>query len=204
MQSTGEPKRARVLDPVDRVTEVIFGLLMAMTFTGTISVATSGRESERTMMITALGCNLAWGFADAVMYLLRTLIERVRNRTLRASLCGATDAVTGKALIAEALPPRLAAVVGTDDLESLRRRVLEFSSMPLPPASAGDDFKGAWVFLLVALSTLRLWCRFWCWIGRRSPYAFLTWSDSQCCSSPVGYSRNTLAQNRGKAQLRWQ
>lgn len=142
MQSTGEPKRARVLDPLDRVTEVIFGLLMAMTFTGTISVATSGRELERTMMITALGCNLAWGFADAVMDLLRTLIERGRNRTLRASLCGATDAVTGKALIAEALPPRLAAVVGTDDLESLRRRVLEFSSMPLPPASAGDDFKG--------------------------------------------------------------
>jgi hypothetical protein len=43
-------------------------------------VATSGQEEERTMMIAALGCNLAWGLADSVMYLLRTLIERTRNR----------------------------------------------------------------------------------------------------------------------------
>ncbi|VVO43611.1 hypothetical protein [Pseudomonas fluorescens] len=157
MQGTGEQKRARVLDPVERITEVIFGLLMAMTFTGTISVATAGQEAERTMMIAALGCNLAWGLADAVMYLLRTLIERTRNRTLRANLSGTTDAATGQALIADALPPRIAAVVGTDELESLRRRVIEYSSMPLQPRLGWDDFKGAvGVFLLVVFSTFPL------------------------------------------------
>lgn len=31
MQNTGEQKRAPVFNPVERVTEVIFGLLMAMT-----------------------------------------------------------------------------------------------------------------------------------------------------------------------------
>jgi Trk-type K+ transport system membrane component len=56
----GEEKPARVLDPIERVSEVIFGLLMAMTFIGSLSVATAGREEVRTMMITALGCNLAW------------------------------------------------------------------------------------------------------------------------------------------------
>ena len=157
MQSTGEPKRARVLDPVERVTEVIFGLLMAMTFTGTISVATAGQEAERTMMIAALGCNLAWGLADAVMYLLRTLIERTRNRTLRASLCEAADAATGQALIADALPPRIAAAAGPEELESLRRRLLEYSAMPVQPRLGWDDFKGAiGVFLLVVLSTFPL------------------------------------------------
>jgi hypothetical protein len=50
-------KRSRVLDPIERVSEVIFGLLMAMTFIGSLSVATAGREEVRTMMITALGCN---------------------------------------------------------------------------------------------------------------------------------------------------
>jgi hypothetical protein len=50
-----------VLDPVEHITEVVFGLLMAMTFTGTISVATADQAAqERTMMIAALGCNLAW------------------------------------------------------------------------------------------------------------------------------------------------
>jgi VIT1/CCC1 family predicted Fe2+/Mn2+ transporter len=157
MQGTEEPKRARVLDPVDRVTEVIFGLLMAMTFTGTISVATSGQEAERTMMIAALGCNLAWGLADAVMYLLRTLIERTRKRTLLATLRGGTDAATGQALIAQALPPRLSAAAGADELESLRRRLLEITATPAEPRLGLDDFKGAFgVFLLVVASTFPL------------------------------------------------
>lgn len=156
MQSPGEPKQARVLDPVERVTEIILGLLMAKTFTGTISVAMAGQEAKR-MMIAALGCNLAWGLADAVMYLLRTLIERTRNRTHRTTPCGAADAATGQALIAEALPPRRAAVVGTDELESLRRRVVEHASMRLQPRLGWDDFKGAvGVFLLLVFSTFPL------------------------------------------------
>lgn len=157
MQNTGEQKRARVLDPVDRVTEVIFGLLMAMTFTGTISVATSGQEAERTMMIAALGCNLAWGLADAVMYLLRTVIERTRKRTLLATLRSGADAATGQALIAQALPPRLSAAAGPDELESLRRRLLEVTALPAAPRLGLDDFKGALgVFLLVVASTFPL------------------------------------------------
>lgn len=157
MQSTGDQKPARVLDPIERVTEVIFGLLMAMTFTGTISVATAGQEAERTMMIAALGCNLAWGLADAVMYLLRTLIERTRNRTLLANVCGGADAATGQALIADALPPRLAAAAGTDGLELLRRRLVEAPAMSVPPRLGRDDFKGALgVFLLVVFSTFPL------------------------------------------------
>jgi len=59
-------KRAQVLDPVDRVSEVIFGLLMALTFTGTLSVATAGQEDVRTMMAAALGCNLEGSLYDAV------------------------------------------------------------------------------------------------------------------------------------------
>jgi len=74
--------RARVLDPIERVSEMIFGLLMAMTFIGSLSVASDGREEVRTMMIAALGCNLAWGLTDAVMYLVGTLTERTRERTL--------------------------------------------------------------------------------------------------------------------------
>ena len=157
MSGTGKQKRARVLNPIERVTEVIFGLLMAMTFTGTISVATAGQEAERTMMIAALGCNLAWGLADAMMYLLRTLIERTRNRTLLASLCGGADAATGQALVANALPPRLAAAAGTDGLELLRRRLVEYPDMAVKPRLGWDDFKGAvGVFLLVVSSTFPL------------------------------------------------
>lgn len=154
MQGDSEQKRAPVLDPIDRVMEVIFGLLMAMTFTGTISVATSGQEEERTMLIAALGCNLAWGLADAVIYLLRTLIERTRNRTLYARLCDGADAATGQALIADTLPPRFATAVGTEGLEMLRSRLVEYPAAPAQARLGLDDFKGALgVFLLVVLST---------------------------------------------------
>lgn len=153
MQGDAEQKRTPVLDPIDRVMEVIFGLLMAMTFTGTISVATSGQEEERTMLIAALGCNLAWGLADAVIYLLRTLIERTRNRTLFARLREGADAATGQALVADVLPPRFATAVGTEGLELLRRLV-EATDSAVQPRLAWDDFKGALgVFLLVVLAT---------------------------------------------------
>ena len=146
-------KRARVLDPIERVSEVIFGLLMAMTFVGALSVATAGREEIRTMMLTALGCNLAWGLADAVMYLVRTVTDRTRKRTLLAQLRGA-DAATGRALVADALPPRLADAAGAEGLELLRRRLAELSTPPAAPYLGGDDFRGALgVFLLVVVAT---------------------------------------------------
>jgi len=154
MRDVAEEKRARVLDPIERVSEVIFGLLMAMTFIGSLSVATAGREEVRTMMITALGCNLAWGLADAVMYLVRTVTERTRSRALLAHLRGRADAAMGQALVADALPPGLAAVAGAGELEALRRRLAEHPAPPVRSRLGPHDFKGALgVFLLVVLAT---------------------------------------------------
>jgi len=58
---SNEPAKSskRVLDPVERVSEVLFGLIMVLTFTGSLSVAEAGRDDVRTMLIGALGCNLA-------------------------------------------------------------------------------------------------------------------------------------------------
>jgi hypothetical protein len=73
--------RAGVLDPVDRVSEIIFGLLMALSFTGSISAATTQREDIRVIMLAALTCNIAWGMVDAVMYLVAVAVERSRGMT---------------------------------------------------------------------------------------------------------------------------
>jgi VIT1/CCC1 family predicted Fe2+/Mn2+ transporter len=151
---TGVENRARVLDPIERVSEVIFGLLMAMTFIGALNVATAGREEIRAMMITALGCNLAWGLADAVMYLVRTVTERTRNRALLARLRGGADAAAGQAIVADALPHGFAAVARAGELEVLRRRLVEHPAPPVRPRLGLGDFKGALgVFLLVVAAT---------------------------------------------------
>jgi hypothetical protein len=154
MKEQEKEKRQRVLDPVSRISEIIFGVLMALSFTGSLNVATSGREEVRTVMLTALGCNLAWGIVDAVMYLMATLTDRARNLTLLNVVRGAADPQTAYTGIAEALPGRLSEAIGAEGLEDMRRRLV---ALPDPPerASLGrDDFLGALgVFLLVVLST---------------------------------------------------
>src|SRR6266481_9708412 len=72
----------RVLEPHDRISEVLFGLIMVLTFTGSLSVAEAGREDVRTMLIGALGCNIAWGIIDGILYLMGCLAEK--GRSLRA------------------------------------------------------------------------------------------------------------------------
>src|SRR4051812_30995371 len=80
------PAREAILNPVDRVSEMLFGLFMALTFIGAVSVADSGRTQIRELFITAFGCNLAWGLVDAVMYLIRTVTDRGRLLTLVRSV----------------------------------------------------------------------------------------------------------------------
>jgi len=58
---------ARLLDPVARVSEILFGLIMALTFTGTLNVTTAGAEDVQTLLIGTLACNVAWGLVDAVV-----------------------------------------------------------------------------------------------------------------------------------------
>jgi hypothetical protein len=57
--ATDKAEREPVLNPVDRVSELLFGLFMALTFVGAVSVAEGGREELRMMFAAALGCNLA-------------------------------------------------------------------------------------------------------------------------------------------------
>jgi hypothetical protein len=49
------------------VSEIVFGVLMARSVTGSLSVATTGSGGIHTVLVTAIGCNLAWCLTDAVM-----------------------------------------------------------------------------------------------------------------------------------------
>jgi VIT1/CCC1 family predicted Fe2+/Mn2+ transporter len=146
------PQRAAVLDPVDRVSEIIFGVLMALTFSGTLSVATAGREEVRTMMLTALGCNIAWGLTDAVMYLIRTFTERRRKVRLLNRLRTIEEKSAAYDLIAGALPPLIAANAPVEVLDILRRRLIT-CAVPGKRLVPGDYVAALGIFLLVVLAT---------------------------------------------------
>ncbi|HSV62934.1 MAG TPA: VIT1/CCC1 transporter family protein [Chthoniobacterales bacterium] len=144
----------RVLDPIDRVSEVLFGLIMVLTFTGSLSVAEAGREDVRTMLIGALGCNLAWGIIDGILYLMGCLAEKGRGLQAFRAAHKATDPKEAQGLVADALPPVIASVMKPEELETMTRRLRD---LPLPPAGArleSDDWRGGLgVFLLVFLCT---------------------------------------------------
>jgi len=148
-----EPAREPVLNPVDRVSEMLFGLFMALTFVGAVSVAQSGRDEIRAMLAAALGCNLAWGLVDAVMYLVRTVTDRGRSLTLVRSV-RAADAQTGRRLIANSLSRAAAGVVSDTEIEAIRGRIVALPSAPERPQLKRDDLLAALaVFLLVVAST---------------------------------------------------
>ena len=144
----------RVLEPIDRVSEVLFGLIMVLTFTGSLSVAEAGRDDVRTMLIGALGCNLAWGIIDGVLYLMGCLAEKGRGLLTFRALRKATDPSAAQRLIADALPPVIASILQPAELDTMSRRLKDLPELPEQARLRRDDWLGAvGVFLLVFLCT---------------------------------------------------
>lgn len=149
---TNPPPQKRLLEPIDRVSEVLFGLIMVLTFTGSLSVAESGRDDVRLMLIGALGCNLAWGIIDGLFYLMGCLSEQGHGiRTIKSVRSAATPE-QAHAVLSAALPSSLGEHLEPAAVENLRQKIL---SLPNPPQRARlrkDDLLAslgvcAWVFV---------------------------------------------------------
>jgi VIT1/CCC1 family predicted Fe2+/Mn2+ transporter len=144
--------RRRILEPVERVSEVLFGLIMVLTFTGSISAAEAGRAEIRTMLLGALGCNLAWGLIDGIMYLMACISERARGIDTVLAVRKATNPEAAWRVIADALPPVVASVLQPAELERVRQQLSNLPPPPARPRLGGSDWLGAvavflWVFL---------------------------------------------------------
>lgn len=144
----------RVLEPPERISEVLFGLIMVLTYTCSISVAEAGRVEVRHMLLGALGCNVAWGIIDGVFYLMGCLSEKGHNLASLRALRQASDPQRVRSLIADALPPAVASLMRPGEFEWLHTQL---DQLPEPPTHlwlTRDDWRGAaGVMLLVLLST---------------------------------------------------
>jgi VIT1/CCC1 family predicted Fe2+/Mn2+ transporter len=147
--------REPVLSPIDRVCELCFGLFMALTFVGAVSVASPGGEDPgRVMFYTALGCNLAWGLADGVMYLVRTLTQRARRLSLALAIRADKDPARGVALLRSELAGVMRTLVSDAELEAIRARVAALPEVPAKARFIASDFAAAaTIFVLVTVAT---------------------------------------------------
>lgn len=142
------------LDPIERSSEIMFGLIMALTFTCTISVTSSTRADVMTMLAGALGCNIAWGIVDAAMFLLAQIVSREQRRSLAQDIAVASPPQARQLLI-DHLPDGMDRVFNPSDLDRLADAVRAVPVSPRRAAPTADDLRGAvHVFLLVFLSTL--------------------------------------------------
>lgn len=144
----------RLLEPMERISEVLFGLIMVLTYTCSFSVAGAGREEVHTMLVGALGCNLAWGMIDAVFYLMGSFSAFGQGILKLRALRQVASPTEAHQIIAESLPPLLVSVLSTADLEHMRQELNRLPNLPSRPRLQKDDWLGAiGVFLIVVLAT---------------------------------------------------
>ncbi len=154
MPEQSEQRSMSVLEPMERISEVLFGLIMVLTFTCSLRVTGLDRGRVDTMLKAAIGCNLAWGIIDALFYLLDCMSERGHNRKIFLRVRALAEPAAGRRIIADALPPVLASNLPENDIELLRQKILHLPKENKQTWLTADDWRGALgVFLLVFLST---------------------------------------------------
>ena len=82
----------KYLNPASRLGEVLFGLIMVLTATLTAGLTVAeGKAGVRQLLLAALGCNIAWGIIDAIMYVMNCMTERSGKLRLLQEIQRAPD-----------------------------------------------------------------------------------------------------------------
>lgn len=145
-----------VLSPVDRTSEILFGLIMVLTFTGAISASSDGREEIRALLWAALGCNVAWGLVDAIMYLMNVIFDRGYSRRVLIKIKNAASGSDSLRIIREEFQPIVTELLDDEQMSLLEKKIRELpEAPPVHMLLTGRDLNAAFrIFLLVFLCTL--------------------------------------------------
>jgi hypothetical protein len=148
----------RYLDPASSLGEIMFGLIMTLTFTlgAGIIIDDEGSEGARELLIALIGCNIAWGVIDAAMYLVNELFTRGKRRRVAHAVRNASHEPGRIAVVAAELDQYFEDVADDAERTSLYARVAaRVQSAELKPNSLSKaDFMGAFTsFWLVVIAS---------------------------------------------------
>lgn len=115
------------LDPATSMGEVLFGLIMTLTFTlgAGLIIEEEGREGARQLLIATIGCNIAWGIIDGALYLAGQLFDRGRLRKLTVIVREASDDTKANAVVAGELDELLESVTTDTERNHLYDRIVK-------------------------------------------------------------------------------
>jgi VIT1/CCC1 family predicted Fe2+/Mn2+ transporter len=149
---------SRYLSPGDSLSEILFGLIMTLTFTtGAGLLVHEGRDAVREMLIATIGCNVAWGIIDAAFYVSGNVFERARLSRVGERIRRAATDEAAAGLVGSELEELLGGGADPGDDAELYRRIARHvrASPRRSRAVTGDDLAGAFAsFWLVFFSSI--------------------------------------------------
>jgi VIT1/CCC1 family predicted Fe2+/Mn2+ transporter len=142
------------IDKPSRISEILFGLIMVLTFTCTISVTSDGKQEIKELLWAALGCNLAWGLVDGIMNLSNEIISRMHSGMQLKRIKKAQNLTESREIIKENISPLLADLMQKEEIDNLSKRLKKLPELTLPKSIVFKDVLIALqIFLLVFLIT---------------------------------------------------
>jgi hypothetical protein len=117
---------ARYLDPLDQLSEFLFGLIMVLSFTlGAGLIVREGEQATTQMLFGILGCNIVWGLIDGAMYILNNLCDRSSKARLLDSIQKASTDQESLAVVSGVLDSRLVPLTTAEARKHLYTDILE-------------------------------------------------------------------------------
>jgi VIT1/CCC1 family predicted Fe2+/Mn2+ transporter len=136
----------RYLSPGDSLSEILFGLIMTLTFTlGAGIFVREDPDAARELLIATVGCNIAWGLIDGLMYLAGQRFERGRRARLADAIRGEPDEERAVRLVAGEVDELLERVTEPSERASLYRNIVRSVREGAPPSVrlSREDLYGA-------------------------------------------------------------
>jgi VIT1/CCC1 family predicted Fe2+/Mn2+ transporter len=144
------------LEPAERLSEVLFGLIMVISIISTVNLMLAGGETVGELLIAAIGCNTAWGIVDGVLYVLNNVMQRSRRNVIIQKIRQAKNPEEALAMIRHRLDPMITPLVENTEKDQFYRAI--YKKISKAPLETGrllkEDLLGAATsFILVFLST---------------------------------------------------
>ncbi|NTV62102.1 MAG: hypothetical protein HGA65_01015 [Oscillochloris sp.] len=151
----------RVLDPVDRLVEAIYSILIVLSFTLAVGVIdVDGALAEPAvaawvsqLFVAAFGCAVAWGLIDGAMYVVASRFERGQERRLQREVRAQPGEAAGAAVIADELERAYPIIASLPERQQLYQSLYrQIASTPEAAERVGrEDLAGGLGIALIAI-----------------------------------------------------
>jgi hypothetical protein len=146
------------LAPGERLGELLFGLIMTLTFTlGAGMVFGTAEGASTSLLLATIGCNVAWGVIDGVLLVLGRMFDRGRLVRLGHAITGTTDEQRALDIVAGELDDTLVPITSEERRIALYRDVVSRvrgSPRGQPSLTWADAGAALAVFCLVFFASL--------------------------------------------------